>query len=73
MPDDDPLAVRVHQLEELLSHQDRRYEQLNSVVVELRAEMDRMTATLRQRIDQLESRMDTSSSMPDLDEKPPHY
>lgn len=73
MPDSDPLADRVQQLEELLSHYDHRYEQLNDAVVELRADYEKMKATLAHRIDQLETRAGDHSEMPDPDEKPPHY
>jgi uncharacterized coiled-coil protein SlyX len=73
MPDSNLLADRVHQLEELLSHQDRRHEQLNGEVVQLRNDLDRMKAGLQRRVDQLESRVDDQSSLPDPDEKPPHY
>ena len=73
MSQEDSLSERVRQLEELLSHQDRRYEQLNDVVVQLRADYDRMKSGLQRRIDQLESRIDDRSAMPDPNEKPPHY
>jgi uncharacterized coiled-coil protein SlyX len=67
------LAERVRQLEELLSHEAHRYEQLNAAVVSLRAEFDRTAAALARRIEQLESRIDDRSATLDPDEKPPHY
>lgn len=73
MSNSDSLDERVQQLEELISHQDHRYEQLNAVLVELRADYDRMKSGLQRRVDQLESRIDDRTAAHDPDEKPPHY
>lgn len=73
MSDYDSLEVRVRQLEELLSHQDHRYEQLNDVLVALRANHDQLKDALARRIGQLESRLEDRASSLDPDEKPPHY
>ena len=73
MSDLKTLQQRITQLEELIAHQDHRVDQLNEVVVGLRAESDRMQGTLARRIDQLESQLDGQASPMDPNEKPPHY
>ena len=73
MPDDSSLADRVTKLEELLSHQEHQFQQLNESVLKLVADHDRVKAALQQRIDQLESQIDGRGEAFDADEKPPHY
>ena len=70
---DSSLADRVTKLEELVSHQEHQFQQLNESVLKLVADHDRMKAALKQRIDQLESQLAGGSSEFDPDEKPPHY
>ena len=73
MTEHEPLAERVTPLEELLSHQDRRYEQLNQVLVELADDHERLKTVLARRIDRLELRLEDRANPLDPDEKPPHY
>ena len=73
MSDEQRLRKRVIQIEELLSHQEHVIQQLNDVVLQLRAEHDSVTLKLQQRIDRLETQIDTLSSPYDPNEKPPHY
>ena len=67
------LQDRVMQLELLLSHQEHLLQQLNDVVVQLRAEQDNLKAKFRERMQRLESIIERQAAAPDPDEKPPHY
>ena len=73
MPDDRALRDRVTQLEELSSHQEHLLQQLNDVVVHLRADYDVLLARINSRIDNLEARLENLASHDDPSEKPPHY
>ena len=73
MSDEPSLEQRVIQIEELLSHHEHVIQQLNEVVLQLRADHDSLTAKLLQRIDRLEAQLVNLSTPYDPNEKPPHY
>ena len=64
---------RLTQLEELLSYQEHRLQQLDEVLLKLHNKFDEVEAKLKQRIDQVETRLDSRTADYDMDEKPPHY
>ena len=66
-------AERILQLEEIVSHQEHLLRQLNDVVLQMRADHDRLQNQFQRQFEHLSQRMETLSQ-PDLpDEKPPHY
>jgi uncharacterized coiled-coil protein SlyX len=67
------LDDRVMQLEELVSHQERLLDELNSVVVRLRAEHDAFRLNTKLQVDRLVSRFESQAGDAEPDEKPPHY
>ena len=67
------LQDRVLQLELLVSHQEHLLQQLNEVVVQLRADTDDLRIRIRDRLQRLESLIERQAATPDPDERPPHY
>lgn len=68
-----PLGDRVTQLEEIVSHQERLLNELNEIVVRLRAEHDELRRNTKLHVDRLEARLENSSHDHDSIDKPPHY
>ena len=67
------LEKRLIQLEELLSHHEHNYQQLNEVVLGMREEVDALRASFTERLKRLESLVDDPASFQRPDERPPHY
>jgi len=76
MSDNDALLRRVIQLEELFSHHQHHVQQLNDVIVALRAEIDALQnkfANQQRRLETLQETQMLGESTDLADEKPPHY
>ena len=73
MSGQDALERRLIQLEELLSHHEHNYQQLNEVVLGLREEVDALRGSITERLKRLESMADDPASFQRPDERPPHY
>ena len=73
MPELSSLQDQVIQLEELVTHQEHLIQQLNEVLLQVRADCDRMKTSFQEKIDRLESLVEHQMSDYDPDEKPPHY
>jgi len=67
------LDQRVLQLEELVSHQERLVEELNGVLVDLRAEHDQLKKTVSVQVRNIEAKIETQANPLDPNEQPPHY
>ena len=67
------LEERVVQLEELVSHQERLVDEINGVLVALRAEHDQLKKTVDMQLRSLESKLEAQGNPFDPNEKPPHY
>ncbi len=71
---DAKLQDRVTQLEETLTHHEHLVEQLNQVVIQLRADLEKMQAENEEQSRHLKWLMQNNSIIEDSpDEKPPHY
>ena len=74
LPESPPLSDRVLQLEELVSHQEHLVQQVNEVVVQLRAEVARLDLKLTEQQARLTWLAEDPSGDATLgEEKPPHY
>lgn len=73
MPDPPPTSVRITQLEEVVTHQQKLLHELNEVLITLRCEHERLRDGLQRRLDRLETLLESQSPAPDPLEKPPHY
>lgn len=69
-----PLKESVVRLEELFSHHQHVVQQLNDVIVQLRAEVENLKARTARHEARLQQVADKQASLDDQpDEKPPHY
>ncbi len=74
MPESNPLQDRVTQLEESFSHQEHLVEQLNQVVIQLRADLERLESENNEQRRQVKWLAENNSIIEDrTDEQPPHY
>ncbi len=65
---------RATQLEELLAHQQRLLDELNSVLTELRGDVDTLTTEQRRLKETVAKLLDFHAGAEETpDEKPPHY
>lgn len=65
------LEGRIDALEMTVAHQDQMIEDMNTVIVEQRAEIDEMKIRMSQALDRIQT---VESQMPDEpDAPPPHY
>ena len=66
--------VRITQLEETVLHQERLVEQLNEIVIQLRAGLEKMETENEEQRRQVKWLTENNSIIEDrADEKPPHY
>jgi uncharacterized coiled-coil protein SlyX len=74
MPETNQLEQRVVELEELFAHHERLVQQLNEVVVELRAELSIVQTQSFEQQARIRMLSENQESQGDpFDEKPPHY
>lgn len=73
MSDEQLLTERVQRLEELVAHQEHTISQLNELVVELRADCEKLVKQFLASVDRLEADIESRLGGIDPDEKPPHY
>ena len=74
MPEPTPIQERVTQLEECFSHQEHLVEQLNQVVIQLRADIERMASENEEQKRQVKWLLENHpSTEEEKNEKPPHY
>jgi uncharacterized coiled-coil protein SlyX len=74
MPQQQSPQERVERLEELFSHHQHLVQQLNEVIVQLRAEVENLKARAARYEGRLQQVADKQASLDDQpDEKPPHY
>ena len=74
MPPESGLEERLVRLEELFSHHQHMVQQLNEVIVQLRAEVEGLEARSARQEARLQSVAEKQASLDDQpDEKPPHY
>lgn len=74
MPQEPFPQERVVRLEELFSHHQHMVQQLNDVIVQLRAEVENLKARSARQEARLQLVADKQASLDDQpDEKPPHY
>ena len=74
MPQQQSPQERVERLEELFSHHQHMVQQLNEVIVQLRAEVENLKARAARYEARLQQVADKQASLDDQpDEKPPHY
>lgn len=77
----DPSSARIHELqqrvvslEELFSHEERKVQQLNQVVVDLRRELDQLNSQMAQLQARFRWVLENANNGENLPhEKPPHY
>ena len=74
MSESKAFQVRITQLEETVLHQERLVEQLNEIVIQLRADLAKMATENEERRRQVKWLTENKSIIEDrVDEKPPHY
>ena len=74
MSEPTPLQDRVTRLEECFSHQEHLVEQLNKIVIQLRADIERTETENEEQRRQIKWLMENQSPGEEQnDEKPPHY
>ena len=74
MSESKAFQVRITQLEETVLHQERLVEQLNEIVIQLRADLAQMATENEERRRQVKWLTENNSIIEDrVDENPPHY
>jgi uncharacterized coiled-coil protein SlyX len=74
MSESKAFEVRITQLEETVLHQERLVQQLNEIVIHLRAGLEKMEAENEERRRQVKWLTENNSIIEDrADKKPPHY
>jgi uncharacterized coiled-coil protein SlyX len=74
MSESKAFEVRITQLEETVLHQERLVQQLNEIVIQLRAGLEKMEAENEERRRQVKWLTENNSIIEDrADKKPPHY
>ena len=74
MSESKAFQVRITQLEETVLHQERLVQQLNEIVIQLRAGLEKMEAENEERRRQVKWLTENNSIIEDrADKKPPHY
>ena len=74
MSESKAFQVRITQLEETVLHQERLVEQLNDIVIQLRADFAKIETENEERRRQVKWLTENNSIVEDrVDEKPPHY
>jgi len=71
--DPDDLSAQIVRLEEKLAHQQRSYDELNDVVLQQQAELDRMRKEVQSFRQLLQGLLDRGQGEDIPHEKPPHY
>ena len=74
MSESKAFQVRITQLEETVLHQERLVEQLNEIVIQLRADLEKMETENEEQRRQVKWLTENNSIIEDrADKKPPHY
>ena len=74
MSESKAFEVRITQLEETVLHQERLVQQLNEIVIQLRAGLEKLEAENEERRRQVKWLTENNSIIEDrADKKPPHY
>ena len=74
MSESKAFEVRITQLEETVLHQERLVEQLNEIVIQLRADLEKMETENEEQRRQVKWLTENNSIIEDrADKKPPHY